>query len=76
MLAGMFLVLKLTSKLLFLSDQAGGEELLFIKYIYHGRPIWYAFYNQSGVTELLITRDPYYGRMCFKSVKTLGFFHY
>ena len=30
-------------------------------------------YNQgSGVTELLIMRDPYYGRMCFKSVKTVG----
>ena len=24
------------------------------------------------MTELLILRDPYYGRMCFKSVKTLG----
>ena len=24
-------------------------------------------YNQSGVTELLIMRDPHYGRMCFKS---------
>ena len=28
-------------------------------------------YSQSGVTELLIMRDPHYGRMCFKSVKTL-----
>ena len=28
--------------------------------------LWY--YNQSGVTELLIMRDTYYGRMCFKSV--------
>ena len=32
--------------------------------------LWY--YNQSGVTELLIMRDPYYGWMCFRSVKTLG----
>ena len=32
-------------------------------------------YNQSGVTELLIMRDPHYGRMCFKSVKTLGTLH-
>ena len=30
--------------------------------------LWY--YNQSGVTELLIMRDPHYGQMCFKSVKT------
>ena len=30
------------------------------------------FYNQSDVTELLIIRDFHYGRMCFKSVKTLG----
>ena len=32
-------------------------------------------YNQSGMTELLIMRDPHYGRMCFKSVKTLGALH-
>ena len=32
---------------------------------YHGRPM---VYNQSGVTELLIMRDPHYGRMCFASV--------
>ena len=32
-------------------------------------------YNQSGVAELLIMRDPHYGRMCFKSVKTLGALH-
>ena len=32
-------------------------------------------YNQSGVTELFIMRDPHYGRMCFKSVKTLGPVH-
>ena len=23
-------------------------------------------YNLSGVTELLVKRDPHYGRMCFK----------
>ena len=28
-----------------------------------------------GVTELLIMRDHDYGRMCFKSVKTLGALH-
>ena len=27
-------------------------------------------YIQSGVTELLIMRDPHYGRICFKSVKS------
>ena len=29
----------------------------------------------SGVTELLILRDPHYGRICFKSVTTLGALH-
>ena len=33
-------------------------------------------YNQPGVTELLIMSDPHYGRMCFKSIKTLGALHY
>ena len=51
---------------------------------YYGWPIYDAFidylvnlccYNQSGVTELLIMRDPHYGRVCFKSVKTLGDLH-
>ena len=32
-------------------------------------------YNQSGVTEQLIMRGPCYGRMCFKSVKTLEALH-
>ena len=32
-------------------------------------------YNQSGVTELLVIRDAYHNRMCFKSVKTLGNLH-
>ena len=36
---------------------------------HHG---WPCCYNQSGVTELLIMSDFHYGRMCFKSVKTLG----
>ena len=54
--------------------QAGNGYLLLVKY----RPIimvglWY--YNQAGVTELLIIRDPHYGRMCFKSAKTLGALH-
>ena len=31
--------------------------------------------HQSGVTKLLIMRDPHYGRMRFKSVKTLGVLH-
>ena len=37
---------------------------------YHGSPNG-AIISQDGVTELLIMRDPHYGRMCFKSVKTL-----
>ena len=32
-------------------------------------------YNQSGVTEQLIMRDPHYDQMCFQSVKTLGALH-
>ena len=32
-------------------------------------------YNQAGVTDLLIMRDPHYGRPCFMSVKTLGVLH-
>ena len=32
--------------------------------------LWY--YNLSGVTELMISRDPHCARVCFKSVKTLG----
>ena len=35
---------------------------------YHGGQ-W--CYNQSGVTELLIMRDPHCGRMCFKSLGVL-----
>ena len=35
--------------------------------------LWY--YNQSGVTDLLIMRDLHYDQMCFKSVKTLGVPH-
>ena len=31
--------------------------------------------DRSGVTELCIMRDPHYGRMCFRSVKTLGALH-
>ena len=31
--------------------------------------LWY--YDRSGATELVIMRVFYYGRMCFKSVKTL-----
>ena len=53
---------------------AWNGELLLIKY----RPIimvgrW--CYNQSGVTDLFIMRDPHYGRMCIKSVKTLVALH-
>ena len=69
--------LKHTTTLFAMSDHyilSREWELLLIKY----RPIimvglW--CYNQSGVTELLIMRDPHYGRMCFKSVKTLGALH-
>ena len=39
---------------------------------YHGRSM---VPNQSGVTKLLIIKDPHYGWMCFKSVKTLGALH-
>ena len=35
--------------------------------------LWW--HKQSGVAELLIVRDPHYGRMWFKSVKTLGALH-
>ena len=35
--------------------------------------IWY--YNQSGVAELLIMRDPHYGKMCFKSFQILRALH-
>ena len=53
---------------------AGNGELLLIQC----RPVimvglWY--YNQSGVTELLIIRDTHYGQKCFKSAKTLGALH-
>ena len=51
-----------------------GMELLLTKY----RPIvmvGICYYIESGVTELLIMRDPHYGRMCFKSVKTPGALH-
>ena len=34
-----------------------------------------SYYNQSGATELLIMRDSHYGRMCFKSFKTLEALH-
>ena len=40
---------------------------------YHGSPIRY--YNQSGVTELLIIRDFHSGGMCFKPVETIGALH-
>ena len=33
------------------------------------------YFNQSGVSELLIMRDPHYVQMCFTSVKTLGVLH-
>ena len=36
----------------------------------HGRPNGTTF--QAGVTELLIMRARHYGRVCFKSVKTLA----
>ena len=54
--------------------QAGNGELFLIKY----RSIiivGLCYYNQSGVTELLIMKNPHYVRMCFKSVKTLGALH-
>ena len=53
---------------------AGNGELLLTNY----RPIimvglWCC--NQSGVTELLILKNPHYGHMCFKSVKARGALH-
>ena len=60
--------------LFFFVRPAGNGNLLLIKY----KPIIMVGlmrYNQSGVTELLIMRDSHYGRMCFKSVKTLGALH-
>ena len=53
---------------------SSGMELLFIEYrtvIMVG--VWY--YNQSGATELLIMRDFHYGRMSFKTFKTLRALH-
>ena len=51
---------------------AGNGELLLTK---HRSFIMVVMWYQSGVTELLIVRDPRYGPMCFKSVKTLGALH-
>ena len=68
------LELKHTTTLFVLCDHyilSRNGELLMIKYrtiIMVG--LW--CYNQSGMTELLIMREPHYGRTCFKSVKTLG----
>ena len=54
--------------------QAGNGKL---SLIYYGSIIMVGLwcYNQSGVTELLIMRDSYHVRMCFKSVKTLRVIH-
>ena len=67
--------LKHTTTLFYLSDHnILSQELLLIKYRLIIRVgIWCC--NQSGVTELLIMRNPHYGRMCFKSAKTLGDLH-
>ena len=70
-------LLKHTTTLCPLSDHdilSRNVELVLIKY----RPIimvdlWY--YNQSVATELLIMSAIHYGRMSFKSGKTLGALH-
>ena len=71
-------ILKHTTTLFSLSDHyiLSREWRVIIDQVqtnYHGKPIW--CYNQSGMTELLIIRDPHYARMCFKSVKILGALH-
>ena len=72
-----FVVLKHTTTLFALSDHyilSRGWRFIVdhVQTNYHGIMVGLWCYNQSGVTELLIMRDPHYGRMCFKSVKTLG----
>ena len=47
--------------------QVGPRSILLIKY--RDQLSWYN--DQSGVSELLIMRDPQYGRMYFKPVKTV-----
>ena len=43
---------------------------------YHGRPmVLLSVRCDRAVDYDLIMRDPHYGRMCFKSVKTLGAIH-
>ena len=64
------LELKHTPTLFYLSDHLilNWEWGIIVNQVqtdYHGRP-W--DWNLSGVTELLIMRDPQYVRMCFKSV--------
>ena len=51
-------------------------ELLLTEY----RPIitvgqYIGYYYQSGMNDLLIMKDLYYARICFKSVETLGDLH-
>ena len=68
------LFLKHTTTLLYLSDHyiLSREWETIVDQVqtdYHGRPMVLC------VTELLIMREPHYGRICFKSVKTLGALH-
>ena len=77
---GIFSILKHTTTLFSLSDHhiLSREWRVIVDLVqtnnyYHGRGLWY--YNQSGVTELLIMWHALYVRMCFKSVKTLGVLH-
>ena len=68
--------LRHTTTLFALSDHYTLSRVLVdqVQTNYHGRPM-VLYINQSGVTELLIMRDFHYGRMCFKSVETLGALH-
>ena len=68
-----FLLLQHTTALFSLSDLyiLGREWRVIVDQVqinYHGGPMMLA-YNQSGVNELLIMRDPHYGRMCFKPLE-------
>ena len=62
-------VLKHTTKLFSLSDHdiLSRERRVIVDQVQTN--------NQSGVTELLIKRDPHYDRMCFKSVEARGALH-
>ena len=64
-------MLKHTTKLLYLSDHyiLSREWRVIVDQVqtkYYGRPIWY---DQSGVTEMLIMRDPHYALSQLKTLE-------